>query len=295
MPPVIRIRLRAAFIASCLSMLAACGNAGDTAPPVATPAVTLSKTDAVIGGPLDVRYRFSVASDAGALPADGWVFVHFLDTDGEMMWTDDHQPPTPMSQWKPGSTIEYTRTMFVPRFPYVGETRVELGLFSRASGQRYPLAADTRGQRSYQVATFNLQLQSDALFVVFKDGWHPVEQAEGSEREWQWTKGQATLAFRNPHKPVLLYVDVDRPGGMPDAQQVTMTLGEAVIDTFSLGPNQTTLRKVALTADQLGAGDAVELGLSVDRTFVPADVPELKSRDARELGIRVFHVFVEPR
>ena len=40
--------------------------------------------------------------------------VHVVDTDEELMWTDDHHPPTPTSQWKPGQTIEYTRTVFVP-------------------------------------------------------------------------------------------------------------------------------------------------------------------------------------
>ena len=41
-------------------------------------------------------------------------FVHFLDSDKERMWTDDHDLPVPTSQWKPGQTIEYTKTMFVP-------------------------------------------------------------------------------------------------------------------------------------------------------------------------------------
>ena len=28
--------------------------------------------------------------------------------DEELMWTDDHEPPTPTSAWKPGQTVEYT-------------------------------------------------------------------------------------------------------------------------------------------------------------------------------------------
>ncbi len=34
---------------------------------------------------------------------------------------------------------------------------------------------------------------------------------------------------------------------------------------------------------------------AVDKTFVPASVPQLKSLDPRELGVRVFHAFVEPK
>src|SRR4051812_1206054 len=123
---------------------------------------------------------------------------------------------------------------FVPKFPYVGETRVELGLFSRKTGQRLPLSGETRGQRSYHLATFNLQLQSDALFVVFKDGWHPTEQAEGSAREWQWSKKQATLAFRNPHRDVTLYLQVDRGAGFPEPQHTEVRIGDQVVDSFTL-------------------------------------------------------------
>src|SRR5687767_8225516 len=112
------------------SAVMACSSADENATPVAAPSVTLAAQTAAIGSPIDMRYRFAVAADAPPITGDYWVFVHFLDTDGELMWTDDHEPPTPVRQWKPGSTIEYTRTMFIPKFPYVGQTRVEVGLFS---------------------------------------------------------------------------------------------------------------------------------------------------------------------
>jgi hypothetical protein len=67
-----------------------------------------------------------------------------------------------------------------------------------------------------------------------------------------------------------------------------------VVDSFSLGPNQAELRKFPVSAAQLGAGDTVEMKIVVDRTFVPATIPELKSGDPRELGVRVFRAFVEP-
>ena len=38
-----------------------------------------------------------------------------------------------------------------------------------------------------------------------------------------------------------------------------------------------------------------ELRIVVDKTFVPALTPEAASKDPRELGVRVFHAFVDPR
>jgi hypothetical protein len=37
-----------------------------------------------------------------------------------------------------------------------------------------------------------------------------------------------------------------------------------------------------------------EVQLEVDKTFVPALIPAANSKDPRELGVRVFHVFVQP-
>jgi hypothetical protein len=38
----------------------------------------------------------------------------------------------------------------------------------------------------------------------------------------------------------------------------------------------------------------VDLRIAVDKTFVPMQVTGGASRDPRELGVRVFHAFIEP-
>lgn len=276
------------------AVAAACARVDD-APPVATPSLALNQRDVPIGSPIEMTYRFEVAPNAPPFTDEYWVFVHFIDNNGELMWTDDHQPPTPTQKWQPGSTVEYQRTMFVPKFPYVGETRVEIGLFSPATAERLPLAGETGGQRAYRVATFNMRLQTDNLFVIFRDGWHDAEVGQGNGREWQWSRKEATLAFRNPKRDVRLYLETDQPGiGIfPEPQQVVLRIGDAVVDMFTSG-GTSAIRRIDIPASQLGAAETVEMTLSVDKTFVPAEVPALKSTDPRELGIRVFRAYVQP-
>jgi hypothetical protein len=280
-----------------LVLVGGCGRTQQTETPLVTPTVTLTRPDAAIGMPIEMAYRFVVAASAPGFTEDDTVFVHFLDTDGELMWTDDHQPVVPTTQWKPGQTIEYSRTMFVPKFPYSGDTTVVIGLYSPRSGARVPMAGQTKGQREYQVASFNLHPQTDNLYVVFKDGWHETEVAEDATGlEWQWSKKTATLAFRNPMRDVLLYFQCDQPVkvlGTP--QQVELRIGPAVIDSFSLPAGPRELRKVNLTSAQLGSGETVDVTVAVDRTFVPATTTQLKSTDARELGIRVFRAYVQAK
>ena len=291
------MRLPFSVLAACAlaaGVTAACSSPADTAPPVASPGVTLSRQDVAIGSPLDVTYRFAVAADAPAFDENYWVFVHFLDTDGELMWTDDHEPAPPTTAWTPGATIEYTRTMFAPKFPYVGETQIEIGLFSPATGDRLPLAGEAAGQRAYRVGSFAMRAPDDNVFIVFRDGWHAAETDQASGEEWQWTRQDAVLAFRNPRRDVTFFLDLDQPvASAPEPQQVAVRIGGVTVDAFPLPPGQRELRRFGLTSAQLGDGENVEVTIAVDRTFVPLTVPELRSTDPRELGVRVFRAYVQ--
>ena len=153
------------------------------------------------------------------------------------------------------------------------------------------------GQRAYRVAKFQLLPQTENVFTVFKGGWHPAEVAEhNASVEWQWTKKNATLAFKNPKKDSVFYLDADNPGSVfQQTQQVTISLGGQTLDEFPITPKQQVLRKVPITATQLGPNDMVEVHISVDKTFVPALIPSANSKDPRELGVRVFHAFVQPK
>jgi hypothetical protein len=277
------------------SALTACRRKEPPAPPVATPSLTLSHDKAPLGSPIDIHYKFVVANDAH-FAEDYRVMVHVVDADEQLIFAFDHSPPVPLTQWKPGQTVEYTKTVFIPIYPYVGEASIQMGLYSTTSQKRLPLAGEDTGQRAYKVARIQLQPQTENVFTVFKDGWHPAEVAEHNATvEWQWTKKDATLSFKNPKKDCLFYLDVDNPGSVfNEAQQVQVSLGGQVVDQFTLEPKQPELRKIALKAAQLGSGDVVELVISVDKTYVPA-VITTSSKDPRELGVRVFHAFVDPR
>ena len=276
---------------------AACRSKEPDAAPVATPEVTIARPRAPLGSPLEITYKFLVAGDAH-FDQDYRVLVHVVDAEEELIWTDDHNPPTPTTQWKAGQTVAYTRTVFVPLCPYLGEVTVQIGLYSTATKKRIPLSGEDVGQRAYKVARFLLLPQTENVPVLFKDGWHPVEVAEHSSCtsvEWQWSKKDATIVFKNPKKDATVYLDLDNPGSaFQETQQVRVSLGGGqTVDSFAVTPKQQLLRKIPLTTGQLGTAEMVELQIDVDKTFVPAQLPASGSKDPRELGVRVFHAFVQ--
>jgi hypothetical protein len=282
-------RALAAGLAACL-LVTGCGGDEPEAAPVATPTVTLDHQQVPIGSPLKVTYRFVVAPDAH-FDKNYTVFVHVLDSDAQSLWGDDHQPPTPTSQWQPGQTIEYTRTLFVPNYPYIGPASVRVGLYDPDTGKRLTLGGVEGMRQEYEVATLELQPQSENIFLIFKDGWYQGEVARDNPTvEWQWTSGRATLSFRNPRKAGTLFLEYSaRPDQFTSPQQVTLRIGDAAIGSFAAEARAPTLLTFPVAAEQFGADDVSEIVIEVDRTFAPGN------GDTRELGIQVFHVFVDAR
>jgi hypothetical protein len=267
-----------------------CSRKTDNTPPVATPSLTFNHDKVPIGSPVRLTYKFVVAPDA-KFDTDNWVFVHVLDPTGELLWTDDHQPTPPTSAWKPGQTVEYTRTVFVPNYPYIGEATVRLGLYDRTTTNRLTLNAPPSSRKEYVVAKFQLQPQSENIFLIYKDGWHPAEVAtDNAASEWQWTRKTATISFKNPKKDSTFYLEFDaRTDLFNPPQQVTIRIGPETIATFPANNRERKLYTFPITAAQLGSGDMTELVIDLDKTFTPG------SGDVRDLGLRVFHAFIEPK
>lgn len=299
-PAAMKLSISGAAVALALAATTACSSA-DTAPPVATVSFSANKTRVPLGSPIELTYRFEVARDA-KIDGDYRVFVHFKDSTDRQFWDDDHLPSVPTSQWRPGQTIQYTRTRFIPPVPYVGEARVEVGLYRENPEGRLPLLGPDQADRestdrSYRVATLELQPVGENIFIIDKSGWHPTEFApDNTTLEWKWTQKNAVMSFMNPRRDLLLYVEHDaRVDLFPDKpQQVTVFVNNQAVATFAADSSAIKLERIPLTAAQLGTADMVELRLELDRTFVPAKIAG-GGRDPRELGFRVYHVFLEPR
>jgi hypothetical protein len=71
-------------------------------------------------------------------------------------------------------------------------------------------------------------------------------------------------------------------------------LGNTMVDQFELTPAKELLRRIPLKADQMGPAEIAELQVTVDKTFVPMQLSGGASKDPRELGVRVFHAFIDP-
>ena len=280
----------AVLLCAAAAIAAGCSGKQENEPAVATPTVSLNKDRVPIGSAVTITYKFVVEPNA-SFDKDYYVFVHVLDPEGEQMWTEDHLPPTPTSQWKAGQTIEYKRTIFVPNYPYIGEAHVRLGLYDPPSGRRLVLKAEDKGRREFQVTKFQILASNENIFLIYKEGWHPAEvDAKNPQNEWTWTKKDATLSFRNPKKDATVYLRYDaRVDLFTPPQQVILKMGDQTVGQFTADARSPTLVTIPITAAQFGPADMVDLVFSLDRTFQPG------GGDPRELGIRIFNAYIEPK
>jgi hypothetical protein len=164
-------------------------------------------------------------------------------------------------------------------------------MYDRESGDRLTLSAQEVSRKEYLVSKLQLQPQSENIYIIYKDGWYPTEvAADNAASEWQWTKKNAIISFKNPKKDSTFYLEYDaRTDLFNPPQQVTLRIGDATIATFTADSRDRKLLTFPITAAQFGSGEISELAIDVDKTFGPGP------GDNRELGIRVFHAFVEPK
>lgn len=284
-------RVRCLLTAAALLTTVSCADeARPTSAPVASFAVATGRPTAKVGGPIDLRFTFTATGDP-TIDASYWVMVHFVDSEGQVVWGDDHRPPTSTVDWKAGTPVEYTRTLFVPTSVEPGELSVLVGLYSPDTQIRAALVGEQAEPGAYRAGRLAIQ---PAEVLEYTRGWYDHEGSPSDPVRWRWTTGQATLAFRNPKANAILFLEVEASQDFPSAQQVTISLAGQVVDTFEAPPRGRLLRRIALTSTQLGTDERAEATIVVDKTYSPADLTGGTSADKRQLGIRVFNASIEP-
>jgi len=258
------------------------------------PAIKVNRERAPLGSAVEVTYAWSLEPGAKKIPAGYRAFVHFLDSHKVVLFTDDHVPTPAPETWEAGKSYSYSRTVFVPIYPYVGEARVVMGLYpAQGRGERIVLKGEDLGLRAFKVATVELLPQTENIFLVYKDGWHnPEAHPENPAIERTWTKKEALVSFKNPKKDVLVYLEADTSPKFFKAPPVlTVTVGEAKV-ALPIEGSDVFLKRIRVKAADLGSQEWVDLRLAMNESFVPKLLTPPLNNDVRELGLLVYHLHV---
>jgi hypothetical protein len=257
------------------------------------PKFEVNRSRAPLGSAVEITYTWQVEPTAKKLTQDHRAFVHFVDSHGVMLFEDDHTPVPPVTSWEPGKTYSYTRTKFIPVYPYVGDVDVRIGLSPVGKGERVMLKGEDAGLREFKVAKIELLPQTENIFLVYKEGWHnPESSPQNPSLERTWTKKDALISFKNPKKDVIVYLEADTNFKAFDAPPVlTVAVNNKSGVTVPIANSEIFTRKVRIKAQDLGQDEWVDLRLSMNQSFVPK-LKGVNSTDDRELGLLVYHIYV---
>ena len=257
------------------------------------PKFAVNRAQAPLGSAVEITYTWQLEPTAKKLPQDYRAFVHFVDSHGVMLFEDDHAPVPPVTQWEPGKTYSYSRTKFIPVYPYVGDVDVRMGLAPVGKGERVMLKGEDAGLREFKVARIELLPQTENIFLVYKEGWHnPESSPQNPSIERTWTKKDALVSFKNPKKDVVVYVEADTNAKAFDAPPVlTLAVNNKTGVTIPIPNSEVFMRKVRVKAADLGNDEWVDLRLSMNQSFVPK-LKGVNTHDDRELGVMVYHLYV---
>jgi hypothetical protein len=265
------------------------------------PSIKVNRVKAPLGSALEITYTWTLEPGARKLDQDYRALVHFVDAHDVMLFEDDHEPVPPTRTWEPGKSYSYTRTRFVPVYPYVGEVDVRMGLYPHPGrGERPALKGDDRGFHEYKVATLELLPQTENIFLVYKEGWHnPETHPENPSIERMWTKKDALVTFKNPNfntdkrTDVVLYLEGDTcVKCFSQVPELTVSVGNNVGLRFPIDGPQVQLKKIRVKAADLGTDEWTDLRLSMNQSFVPKNLNPPLNGDERELGFNVYHLYV---
>ena len=157
----------------------------------------------------------------------------------------------------------------------------------RTPGEKHPVIAGCCAYAEYDGWLVTTEDKRRLPFsLAYTSGWYPEETAP--ESMWRWTHQTATLSFLNPKADATFTLDYAARA----RQAVMVSVGDQLLQQLVTEASGRRRRRIPIPAAALGNGDRAEVQVTVDRTFVPANL-NVDSRDARELGIKVYHAAVE--
>ena len=280
------------LVAAAAILLPACNRRKPAETNDITASFKVNRTRAPLGSAVEVTYSWTTGPAFKKLSKDYRAMVHFVDSHKVLLFEDDHLPTPATSSWEPGQTYSYTRTKFIPIYPYVGEVEVRMGLYK--DRERVGLKGEDAGFQEYRVTKLELLPQTENIFPVYKEGWHSPESSPSNpSQERTWTKKEAVVSFKNPKKDVILYLEADTNyKAFSEPPVLTIAVNDKTGLVVPIENSEVFLKKVRFKAADLGSEDWFHLKLAMSQSFVPKNLNPPLNNDDRELGLLVYHLYV---
>lgn len=175
--------------------------------------------------PLAEGGEVSAAGEMGGAPR---VFVHLVDSPGEVLRTYDHEFPV---DWRPDEEVRYEirvhQSALGPPLA-AGTYDLTAGLYDD-EGRRWPLAVEGEAvdHREYRVATIEVSPPLASPVFRFSDSWRPVES--GLDRQVlgrRWLVGAGSIWITRAAEVRSVWMEVLIPSPQNGLSRLVLEEGE---------------------------------------------------------------------
>jgi len=217
------------------------------------------------------------------------VKVHFLNSDGKVLFQDDHNLP------KSKDVVSYTRELLVPLIPRKQTVVLKTGLFLPKSDKKF-LISNKSGAKSnkVEVATFVISppLRIDDLpeaRLTFSDGWYEKEYGKSPTDSWRWIGPESKCFLKGADRDLVFYLRGWIPSkNIENPLNLTMSLNGEELGKYSALAEEFIIKRV-IPDELIKDGKTGELTIRVDGSFKPAESGD--AADSRELSIMVKEIY----
>ena len=243
---------------------------------------------------IKMLYEFDFSEEFLGFKSNYTLFVHFWRMKNkEMLFQDDHMPPTDTSKWKKGEPLKYSRVVFIPKFidefdmdfQEYEEVRLTVGLY-------LPGVPDSKiilYQKVLNIESVSL----NAPEKIYDEGWYQLETnvriKNPDRRKWRWTTKKAVCLIENPQKESILIIKGAVNKAKYDDQKVVFRINEKLLDEF-IPESNIFSKKYIISPEQMGKESEFKLSIETNKTFIPITV-DPNSKDNRELGIQIYSIY----
>jgi hypothetical protein len=247
-----------ALLAVALLAAAACTDRGG---PVGAIDITPRRAELPYAQCTTIRLTWSPAAELHGQRGQATVFVHLLDSGGDVVRTFDHPLP---ADWRPAKEIAYPLDLCQSAFgpPMVtGPYDLTVGLVDASTGRRWELSAQggkPPKRREYTVGTVTVPPSLVSPDIVFGPGW--MKEDPGRDRQVLARRklvGAGSISVRSLPGPGVLRLALVVAPGAPIRTPGRVALAEPD-GALSNGASLTTGRHVV---ELVAAGTAAEVRL----------------------------------
>jgi hypothetical protein len=245
-------------------------------------------------GPLPLQLTWRPGPGFVAPRGSIMVFLQFIDSDGQIIFSGDHTPTPEAARWQSGEPVDYRHVAMVSAAAAPGRYEIRAGFYeSLTQAFRLTFVPEPGADAVDYVTlgTFDVSRRDPTREPLYLQGWAPLEvDVDDIWGMWRWTLGDAAIELRRAGGGQVAHMWIEAPDATPEhPQRLSVEAGGEEIATRTVVDRAPFHWQMTLDAP-CAADCRGTVWLRPNRLLRD----EFRGADPRRLAVKVLGIYLEP-